>query len=81
MKQKLSLLFLFITFIVFGSKGQAKETLTIKHIELGYPCPAIPFYHFSAELEYGPSPSISMRCRTLLGMAAASKVATPPPIE
>jgi len=30
--------------------GEAKE-LNITKIELGYPCPGIPFYHFKAELE------------------------------
>ncbi|VAW23362.1 hypothetical protein MNBD_BACTEROID01-2524 [hydrothermal vent metagenome] len=57
MKQKLSFLSLLFALIVLGSKVQAKETLVVKHIELGYPCPAIPFYHFSADLEL-PEPSI-----------------------
>ncbi|MGM0529103.1 MAG: hypothetical protein ACQERS_11900 [Bacteroidota bacterium] len=45
-------------FLTIGTAGHAtdKELKTGK-IELGYPCPAIPFYHFKAELEL-PSPSI-----------------------
>lgn len=35
----------------------AKEELKISKIELGYPCPAIPFYYLRAELEL-PHPSI-----------------------
>ncbi|NOY96378.1 MAG: hypothetical protein GXO81_08375 [Chlorobi bacterium] len=57
MKQKLSFLPLLFALIILGSKIQAKETLIVKHVELGYPCPAIPFYHFSADLEL-PEPSI-----------------------
>jgi len=37
--------------------GASKEVLTIKNAELGYPCPAIPFYFLKAELEL-PYPSI-----------------------
>jgi hypothetical protein len=37
----------------FSVKGKTKKDkeLQINHVELGYPCPAIPFYHFIAELE------------------------------
>jgi len=38
------------TFSVKGKTKKDKE-LQINHVELGYPCPAIPFYHFIAELE------------------------------
>lgn len=37
--------------------GSTKEILTIGKIELGYPCPAIPFYYLKAGLEL-PYPSI-----------------------
>jgi hypothetical protein len=46
----------FFVFIKVGAKEATKE-LNIKHIELGAPVPAIPFYHFIADLEL-PSPSI-----------------------
>jgi len=49
--------FLLSTFIflamatgIFAKNDKNKE-LTIHKLELGYPCPAIPFYHFMAELE------------------------------
>lgn len=35
----------------------AKDELKIKKVELGYPVPAIPYYHLSADIEL-PSPSI-----------------------
>jgi hypothetical protein len=41
-------LFLFI--VSYAKPGKDKE-LKISKLELGYPCPAIPFYHFIAELE------------------------------
>ncbi|HPE76276.1 MAG TPA: hypothetical protein PLC80_09315 [Draconibacterium sp.] len=47
--------FVFVFFNV-SAKEVTKE-LNIKHIELGPPVPAIPFYHFIADLEL-PSPSI-----------------------
>jgi hypothetical protein len=46
----------FFVFIKVDAKEATKE-LNIKHIELGSPVPAIPFYHFIADLEL-PSPSI-----------------------
>jgi len=53
-KIKFFLLLAFILFIcvsaVFGKNDKSKE-LTIHKMELDYPCPAIPFYHFIAELE------------------------------
>jgi hypothetical protein len=48
---------IFLTMLCFWGVAvstQAKETpktLKINHIELGYPHPAIPFYHFKADLE------------------------------
>lgn len=45
-------------FMSFSSSGKKdSNNLTIKNIELGYPVPAIPFYHFKAVLEL-PQPSI-----------------------
>ncbi|QGY45734.1 hypothetical protein GM418_19275 [Maribellus comscasis] len=52
MKQKIS--FLILAFVLFAMGSQAKKEeaqLSIKSINLDYPCPAIPFYHFFAELE------------------------------
>ena len=46
----------FFVFIDVDAKEALKE-LNIKHIELGSPVPAIPFYHFIADLEL-PQPSI-----------------------
>ncbi|KPL13321.1 MAG: hypothetical protein AMS23_08180 [Bacteroides sp. SM1_62] len=40
----------------FGKEDRNKE-LIIHELKLGYPCPAIPFYHFIAELEL-PQPSV-----------------------
>lgn len=41
-----------------GIASSAKDNiLKVNNLELGYPCPAIPFYHFIAELEL-PQPSI-----------------------
>lgn len=42
--------FLFVSIICYAYKGKNDE-LKISKIELGYPCPAIPFYHFMAEIE------------------------------
>ncbi len=50
------LLATFFVFIKIDAKEVSKE-LNIKHIELGAPVPAIPFYHFVADLEL-PAPSI-----------------------
>ncbi len=58
---QLSTLFftLFFMFIIAGGAWGAKN-LTINHIELGYPVPAIPFYHFKAELELPESSIIEV---------------------
>ena len=40
-----------------GQKSKETKELNIKNIELGYPAPGIPFYHFKADLEL-PQPSI-----------------------
>ena len=39
--------------------GEGKE-LNVAKIELGYPCPGIPFYHFKAELELPESSIIEV---------------------
>ncbi len=39
------------------AKGDKNKELKINSLELGYPCPAIPFYHFITEIEL-PQPSI-----------------------
>lgn len=56
--------FLVLTMFFFSSsvlpvraKGSKTGELKITSIELGYPCPAMPFYHVIAELEL-PHPSI-----------------------
>jgi hypothetical protein len=43
-------LILFFSLPGFGI-GEKNKELVIHELELGYPCPAIPFYHFIAELE------------------------------
>ena len=43
-------LLLFTVNYGFG-KGDKSKELKVDKLELGYPCPAIPFYHFIAELE------------------------------
>ena len=45
-------MFIGMVILTIGTAGSisAKE-LKIEKIELGYPCPGIPFYHFKAELE------------------------------
>jgi len=40
-----------------AQKAKSGKELKITHIELGYPQPSIPFYHFKADLEL-PEPSI-----------------------
>ncbi len=55
MKKYLVFITCFLLFVFFTTPGIAKEykskELVIHELELGYPCPAIPFYHFIAELE------------------------------
>ena len=45
------ILFFLLIAIQVNGKNDNKKELVISNIELGYPCPAIPFYHFIAELE------------------------------
>jgi hypothetical protein len=47
----------FISPAAISAQGKQKEELLIKKIELAYPCPAIPFYHFKAEVSL-PGPAI-----------------------
>jgi hypothetical protein len=48
-------------FLSFNTQGKDdSKTLKITHIELGYPVPAIPFYHFKAELEIPQSSIIEV---------------------
>jgi hypothetical protein len=54
---KTAILFASIFVFVEVNAKEATKELNIKHIELGAPVPAIPFYHFIADLEL-PSPSI-----------------------
>jgi len=42
--------FIFISPEKTDAQRKLKEELRIENIELAYPCPAIPFYHFKAEL-------------------------------
>lgn len=35
----------------FSAFAKPDKELKISHLELGYPCPAIPFYHFIAEID------------------------------
>jgi hypothetical protein len=44
-------LFLLLVALEVSGKNDPKKELEIRKLELGYPCPAIPFYHFIAELE------------------------------
>lgn len=55
-KLKLRMLFILILAVItfsYGFSQRSKETsqLNIKKIELGYPSPATPFYHFKADIE------------------------------
>ncbi len=43
-------LILIVSNVGYG-KGDKNKELKITSVELGYPCPAIPFYHFIAEIE------------------------------
>lgn len=49
--------FLVFTLSLLQVLGKGSKELKITSIELGYPCPAMPFYHFIAEVEL-PNPTI-----------------------
>jgi hypothetical protein len=53
----LLLLTMITGFSINAQKSKETKSLSIKNIELGYPCPGIPFYHFKADIEL-PQPSI-----------------------
>lgn len=50
-----------LIFIVLTGNAKDKPQLKISHIELGYPVPSIPFYHFKAELELPDSSIIEVQ--------------------
>lgn len=52
-----SFTFLFLFFVTLNAVSAVKDVLKISKLELGYPCPAIPFYYLKAELEL-PHPSV-----------------------
>jgi len=61
-KNYISILVLFVfIFGVLAGHAKDKPQLQISHIELGYPVPAIPFYHFKAELQLPDSSIIEVR--------------------
>ncbi len=41
----------FLILPLIALQAKEKEVLQVKNIELVYPCPAVPFYHFKADLE------------------------------
>ncbi len=45
---------------ISAQKPKAQNDLNIKKIELGYPCPGIPFYHFKADVELPQSSIIEV---------------------
>lgn len=45
---------------LIAQKSKEVKELNIKKIELGYPCPGIPFYHFKADLELPQSSIIEV---------------------
>lgn len=47
----LTLLLLLLLSVPCLGKGDKNKELKVSKLEIGYPCPAIPFYHFMAELE------------------------------
>jgi hypothetical protein len=53
---------LVLMFAVTLNAQKTKETkqMTIKKIELGYPCPGIPFYHFKADIELSQSSMVEV---------------------
>jgi len=53
----ISLFTLILAFPANAQKSKGTKELNITHIELGYPAPGIPFYHFKADLDL-PQPSI-----------------------
>lgn len=63
--KKFSILLLLLLFSSFFltpivSKGAKSKELNVTSIELGYPCPAMPFYHFIAEVDLPQSSIIEV---------------------
>ncbi len=54
------LLAMMFAFTINAQKSKELKELNIKKIELGYPCPGIPFYHFKADLELPQSSIIEV---------------------
>jgi len=52
--------FLFVTHPVAAQRSRGGQNLNIREIELGYPSPGIPYYHFKAELELPESSIIEV---------------------
>ena len=50
-KTSVIILMMAFAFNLSAQKSKRQRNLNIKKIELGYPVPAIPFYHFIADLE------------------------------
>ena len=46
--------------IAWAQKSKENKDLNITKIDLGYPCPAIPYYHFTAEIELPQSSIIEV---------------------
>jgi len=55
-----SISFFFFISMASSAKGTKTGKLKVNKMELGYPCPAIPFYHFIAELELPESSVIEV---------------------
>jgi len=51
MISRITLILTLVCFTIFSQGKEKQESLKITDIELGYPIPAIPFYHFKAHLE------------------------------
>jgi hypothetical protein len=54
------LCFFFINQPLLGQRSRSGQELTIRDVELGFPSPGIPFYHFKAELELPESSIIEV---------------------
>jgi hypothetical protein len=59
-KSFIFLLTMILSITLIGQKSKGNKQLTIKNIELGYPCPGIPFYHLRADIELPQSSIIEV---------------------
>jgi hypothetical protein len=59
-KTSVILLLMIFGINVSGQKSKDVKELNIKNIELGYPSPGIPFYHFKADIELAQSAIIEV---------------------